>query len=332
MSNSKISVVLVMDAKECEVVAKAFGPKSDVRIEFAGCDFNEAFSTAVALKDPVIILRVENLANVKAFADKLNEKGIKYIALCHDAKDGFAMLAQGAVDMIARDAGYFFDYQSQIESLLTAKIKSAHEKYYQDGARVLKGSYGKVDRIIAIGSSTGGTEAVLGILRELPADMPPILIVQHMPPVFTRLFAERLHSVCKLSVWEAKNADELKRGLVLLAPGEFHMTLEKKDGAYRVCCKRGELVSGHCPSVDVLFRSVAKAVGSQATGIILTGMGKDGAEGLLEMRKAGAMTYGQDEKSCVVYGMPREAYNVGAVKQQLPLSEIAATIVKQHKG
>jgi len=326
-----ISVILVAEAKERELFGESFGEKSNFKIVFKTGEHSEALKAAEAYDKPVMLVRVEDPAGMKNFTEKLNEKKINYVALCSDAKDGFTMLAQGAADMLARDLKYFTSHPNQVESLLSIKIKSAHEKYFISDTRILKGNHGKFSKIIAIGSSTGGTEAVLSILQELPADSPPILIVQHMPPVFTRLYAERMHSICKMSVWEAQDGDELKRGLVLLAPGDFHLTLEKEGGRYHVRCKHGALVSGHCPSVDVLFRSVAKVAGSASVGVILTGMGRDGAEGLLEMRKVGAMTLGQDEESCVVYGMPKEAYTIGAVVRQLPLSEMAAAIKEYCK-
>jgi two-component system chemotaxis response regulator CheB len=176
--------------------------------------------------------------------------------------------------------------------------------------------------IIAIGASTGGTEALFGILKALPPNMPPIAVVQHMPPVFTQMFAERLNNACRLEVKEAQNGDELYAGRVLLAPGEYQMKVIKTKGLFYVECFKGEKVNGHCPSVDVLFQSVAEQVGKNSVGIILTGMGRDGAKGLLAMRKKGAKTFGQDEKSCVVYGMPKAAYEIGAVEKQVPLRDI----------
>lgn len=184
----------------------------------------------------------------------------------------------------------------------------------------------KSGKIIAIGSSTGGTETVLEILKQLPAGSPPVLVVQHMPPVFTKIYATRLHNNCTMSVWEARDGDELRPGLVLIAPGELQMSLERRDGKLIVRCLEGEKVNGHCPSVDVLFSSVAKVSGKKALGVILTGMGADGAKGLLEMRQAGAFTLGQDEKSAVVYGMPKAAHEIGAVAKQAPLGEIPRLI------
>lgn len=181
--------------------------------------------------------------------------------------------------------------------------------------------------VIAIGASTGGTEAIKEVLVRLPAEVPPVLIVQHMPESFTQSFAKRLDSLCAISVIEAQGGEKLRPGVAYLAPGHSHMILKKVTGGYVTELDQGELVNRHRPAVDVLFKSVAMLVGDNATGIILTGMGKDGAMGLLAMRQAGAWTIGQDEASSVVYGMPREAANVGAVAEVAPLEGIAGKLL-----
>lgn len=185
----------------------------------------------------------------------------------------------------------------------------------------------KSEAVIALGASTGGTEALIQVVKEFPADTPPVLIVQHMPAVFTKMYADRLNRICKMEVKEAEDGDRLRRGLIILGAGEFHLRLQKDNKGYYVSSKQGERVSGHCPSVDVLFNSVAETAGAKAIGAIFTGMGRDGADGLLKMRKAGAFTIGQDKDTCVVYGMPMEAYNIGAVEVQAPLGEIAKIIL-----
>lgn len=183
--------------------------------------------------------------------------------------------------------------------------------------------------IIAIGASTGGTEATLEVLQQFPANMPGIVVTQHMPPGFTSMYAERMNRLCKMEVREAKNGDRILPGLVLLAPGGMQMRVVKIGGGYAVNCVEGERVSGHCPSVDVLFDSMAMHVRDKAIGIILTGMGADGAAGLLRMRRNGAYTIGQDRETCVVYGMPMEAYKIGAVCLQSPLGSIAQAVMKK---
>ena len=185
------------------------------------------------------------------------------------------------------------------------------------------------EHIIAIGASTGGTEATLEILRQLPPDIPGILVVQHMPVGFTKMYADRMNRICSFAVREAQDGDRVKPGQALVAPGDKHMTLEKDYKGYYVRCATGEKVSGHCPSVDVLFKSVARTAGRDAIGVILTGMGRDGAQGLLEMRNRGSYTFGQDKASSVVYGMPMVAYDICAVVKQAPRQAIAGLIVQK---
>ena len=185
----------------------------------------------------------------------------------------------------------------------------------------------KSEAIIALGASTGGTEALEQVIRLFPADTPPVIIVQHMPAGFTKLYSERLNRSCKMVVKEAVDGERLHRGLIVVGAGEHHLRLCKDRQGWYISSKPGEKVSGHCPSVDVMFNSVAEVAGSLAIGAILTGMGRDGAEGLLKMRQAGAFTIGQDKETCVVYGMPMEAYNCGAVEVQAPLYKIADIIL-----
>jgi two-component system chemotaxis response regulator CheB len=181
--------------------------------------------------------------------------------------------------------------------------------------------------VIAIGASTGGTDAIATVMAALPAGLPGILIVQHMPADFTGMFSQRLNAICAFPVWEAKTGDRVVPSCAMVAPGNYQFKLVKGPDGYSVMTYKGEKVSGHCPSVDVMFSSVAAEAGANAIGVILTGMGADGAKGLLAMRQAGAKTIGQDEQSCVVYGMPKVAYEKGAVLYQLPLKQIAGKIV-----
>lgn len=183
------------------------------------------------------------------------------------------------------------------------------------------------ERIVAIGTSTGGTQALEAVLTVLPRVSPGIVIVQHMPEKFTASFAERLDSICAIDVREAKNGDRVMPGLALIAPGGRHMLLKRSGAQYHVEIVDGPLINRHRPSVDALFRSVAKYAGKNALGVIMTGMGDDGARGLKEMHDAGAYTVAQDEASCVVYGMPREAVKLGGVSSSVPLSGIAQTIL-----
>ena len=183
------------------------------------------------------------------------------------------------------------------------------------------------ERLIAIGTSTGGSQALEAVLTALPRVSPGIVIVQHMPEKFTAMFAERLNGVCQIEVREAKNNDRVIPGLALIAPGGKHMMLKRSGAYYHVEVVDGPLINRHRPSVDVLFRSVAKYAGKNATGIIMTGMGDDGARGLREMLEAGANTYAQDEASCVVFGMPKEAIKLSAARHVLPLQEMHHAIL-----
>lgn len=181
--------------------------------------------------------------------------------------------------------------------------------------------------VVAVGASTGGTEALTVFLQSLPADCPGIVIVQHMPELFTKTFSNRLNELCKINVKEAENNDTILRGHALIAPGNKHMLVKRSGAKYFVEVVDGPLVNRHRPSVDVLFRSTAQFAGANAIGIIMTGMGDDGARGLLEMKEAGAMTIAQDEKSCVVFGMPKEAIKLNAVEKILPLDKIAPFVM-----
>ena len=187
------------------------------------------------------------------------------------------------------------------------------------------------EKVVVIGASTGGTDALVQILKALPHDSPGIVIVQHMPEHFTRSFAARLDSICDISVKEARNGDTVIRGRALIAPGNRHTLLKRSGARYYVEVTDGPLVNRHRPSVDVLFRSAAYCAGGNAVGLIMTGMGNDGAKGLLEMKEAGAVTLAQDEKSCIVFGMPQEAMKLGAVGMVVPLEQAAAAIVKKAR-
>ena len=184
------------------------------------------------------------------------------------------------------------------------------------------------DRVVAIGTSTGGTQALEYILTRLPRTVPGIVIVQHMPEAFTAAFAQRLNSLSQITVKEAEQNDRVIPGLALIAPGGKHMLLRRSGAQYRVEIKEGPLVSRHRPSVDVLFRSTAQSAGQNALGIIMTGMGDDGARGLKELHDTGALTVAQDEASCVVYGMPKEAVKLGATDGEMPLSAIPELIIR----
>ncbi len=247
----------------------------------------------------------------------------------------FDALNAGAVDFITKSTLKSEAEKRQFISELVVKIKIAsiakvgqhkHAAIRNQIERKTANTFKNSNFLIAIGASTGGTEATAQILKDLGNDLPGIAIVQHMPPVFTRLYSERLNETCAMEVKEAADRDLLTPGRALIAPGGMHLTLVKRENGFVAECRPGDKVNGHCPSVDVLFDSIAKFKGVQTLGIILTGMGSDGARGLLAMRNAGAETFGQDQKTCVVYGMPAVAHNIGAVQFQMPLGEMSRRI------
>ncbi len=215
--------------------------------------------------------------------------------------------------------------------VVAAGMPSVAPKYTADVV-IEKGNTNDVivstEKVIVLGASTGGTEAIRVLLRTMPADMPGIVIVQHMPEGFTKSFSNSLNQISKLDVKEAENGDKVIRGRVLIAPGNKHMLLKRVGKEYIVEVKEGPLVNRHRPSVDVLFRSAARYAGRNAIGVILTGMGNDGAKGMQELHDTGAYTIGQDEASCVVYGMPKEAFKAGAIDKVLPLNKITEHLVQ----
>jgi two-component system, chemotaxis family, protein-glutamate methylesterase/glutaminase len=244
-------------------------------------------------------------------------------------------LELGAVDFIAKPAVNLQSGLMAKQEEIVAKVKSAARARVQkraplptDGAALKRpANYSSTEKIILIGASTGGVEALHHVILQMPSDSPAILITQHMPEQFTASFARRLDNAAQIRVSEAKDGERVLPGHAYIAPGDRHLRLGR-SGANYICSVKGtERVSGHCPSVDVLFHSAAEAAGKNSIGVILTGMGKDGADGLLAMRKNGAHTLGQDEPSCVVYGMPKVANEVGAVEAELPLTKIAQEII-----
>ncbi|MGA2223779.1 MAG: chemotaxis response regulator protein-glutamate methylesterase [Syntrophobacteraceae bacterium] len=243
----------------------------------------------------------------------------------------------GAVEVMAKPGGSYGVGDMSVQ--LAEKIRAAAhvrvrtlapiaatngKKNGPEASLALKRSTHKV---IAMGASTGGTEALKSVLMGMPSNSPGIVIVQHMPPRFTTAFANRLNGLCRMEVREAKDGDAVLPGIALIAPGNYHMLLKRVGGTYYVEVKTGPLVFHQRPSVDVLFVSVARHAGSNALGVIMTGMGRDGASGLLEMKKAGAYTMAQDEASCVVFGMPKEAILMGGAESVVPLSDIPRNLI-----
>jgi two-component system, chemotaxis family, protein-glutamate methylesterase/glutaminase len=240
----------------------------------------------------------------------------------------------GAVDFIAKPvnnvaqelAAIAGDVQAKVKAAARSKVSAHRAVDVKRPPRAHK-FVSSGEKIVLIGASTGGVEALKAVLMGLPADCPPTLITQHMPPRFTAAFAERLNRECPMTVSEARHDDVVEHGHVYIAPGSHHLELVRKGSGFACALNDGPAVSGHRPSVDVLFRSAVRIAGPKAVGVILTGMGKDGAEGLLELRRAGATTIGQDEATALIYGMPRVAFEKGGVGKQYPLSHVADAIL-----
>ena len=249
-------------------------------------------------------------------------------------------LELGAVDFVAKPRAENVSLMQHYAEEIRDKIRTAATAHLKSGARpvargvpssptdAVGGFSARLlsEKLIAIGASTGGTEAIREVLTNLPASMPPIVMVQHMPETFTPSFARRLDSLSQLTVIEAQGGERLTPGTAYLAPGHSHMTIRRSGAGYVTELNQGEPVNRHRPAVDVLFSSVAAEVRQHAIGVILTGMGKDGARGMLEMRNAGAWNIGQDQASCVVYGMPREAAQVGALDEVVSLDAVAGRL------
>lgn len=317
---------------------KALGNDSSIEVIGSAGSASEAEKKIKELSPDVVTMDVE-MPDMKGtdFLRKLLPTNPLPVVLVSSLNIGiFEALDAGAVDFVKKpniqnsnDFSLFCNELSvKIKIASCAKVKKIEAPASPLSVPSLKINNSS-EHIIAIGASTGGTEATLEILKQLPADIPGIVVVQHMPVGFTKMYADRLNRICNFTVLEAQNGDRVKPGQALIAAGDKHMTLEKDFKGYYVKCAAGEKVSGHCPSVDVLFTSVAKTAGKDAMGVILTGMGKDGAQGLLEMRKSGSFTIGQDKQSCVVYGMPMVAFDIGAVVKQAPCTSIAGIIIQK---
>ena len=324
------------------------GLSAHPRIEVVGFAVNalDAKAKLPALKPDVMTLDVEMpaLNGIDFLKQYLPTHPLPVILVSSLNLKVFDALAAGAVDFVRKP-----DEQQNTDAFLSAlcqKVIMAASARVRPiaPAPAAPGRAGVVpaspaaplgagtalDRVlIGLGASTGGTEATLEVMKRLPADIPGMLIVQHMPIGFTQMYADRLNRLCHMEVREAKSGDELHRGLALLAPADFQMRIVRSGSRYTVSCLPGDKVSGHRPSVDALFFSMAEQVKCKMAGIIMTGMGRDGADGLLKMRQAGAYTIGQDKESSVVYGMPMVAYNIGAVQIQGSCEDIAGILLRQ---
>ena len=334
--SKKIKVIIVDDSILFrEVLLRGLSSDPNIEVVATACDPFDARDKIIACEPDVMTCDVEmpKMNGIEFIQRLMPQYPLPIIVVSSTSGTVFDAMNAGAVDFVGKpDLSSVNSVENFINDLI-AKIKIAvNANLQKTSTEILSNkiestpSVADISRIIAIGASTGGTEAIYNILKKLPSEVPGIVIVQHIPPNFSRMFAERLNSSTDLEVKEAKTGDYVEKGRVLIAPGDQHMIIKKIGDRYKVECFLDEKVNGHCPSVDVLFESVAKAAGKNAIGVILTGMGYDGAKGMMSMRRKGARTIGQDEKSCVVYGMPKVAFNIGAVEKQVHLDHIAKYI------
>ena len=338
--NQKVRVMALEDSLLFrEILAK--GLENDSRIEFVGFagDPFEAREKIPGLKPDVITLDIEmpRMDGIKFLRLLLPQYPVPVIVVTSLNASVFEAMDAGAVDFVAKPGNLkeglaHFHKELREKILLAARSHFSYRPRADADIRLeAEGVRGAVDprNIIAIGASTGGTDAITSMITKFSSNMPGIVVVQHMPAGFTELFAKRLDATSSLSVKEAADGDPVLPGHVLIAPGDFQMYVLRSGAGCYVRCDKSRKVNGHRPSVDVLFMSVAAAAGPHAIGVILTGMGKDGAAGLLAVRGQGGYTIGQDEHSSVVYGMPMAAYTSGAVMAQLPLYRIPDEIIRR---
>lgn len=312
----------------------------EIKIIGTAVDADDAMRRILELKPDVVTLDVEmpKVNGIDFLKQLIPQHPIPVVVVSSLPINALDAMSAGAVDYVKKPTDVTPDAVSSFFTELISKIKIAAGAHVRKAplvtaasltSRLMGGTVVTADRkaVIAIGASTGGTEAILEVVKNLPPTTPGIIIVQHMPASFTTLYAQRLDKVCKMSAKEAADNDRVEQGKIILAAGEFHLTLKKDEKGYYIRSQRGEKVSGHCPSVDVMFDSVADTAGKDAVGVLLTGMGADGAKGLTKMKSKGAYTIGQDKETCVVYGMPMEAYKMGGVSRQLPLDQIADELI-----
>lgn len=348
MQDKKTNVLIIDDsALVRQILTKLLESDNDIKVVGTAADPLIGTEKIKKLQPDVITLDVEmpRMDGLEFLERLMRLHPIPVVMVSSLTQTGaeatIRALELGAVEFVGKPKFDLAEGLAGLRQELCDKIKAAARARVtrralpppSKGAPLASKGFTTTEAVIAIGASTGGVEALAYVLKSVPPDCPAILVTQHMPEGFTKSFAARLNSLCAATVTEAEDGARVLPGHVYIAPGSQHLSL-KRSGANYVCSVKGtDRVSGHCPSVDVLFRSVAAAAGKNAVGAILTGMGRDGAEGLLQMRAAGAPTFGQDEASCVVYGMPRAAFEIGAVQTQVGLDKMAESILAaSHRG
>lgn len=330
MKGKKIRVLIVDDSLVFrEVISMGISSENYIEVVAKAIDPFDARDKILTYHPDMMICDVQmpKMNGIEFIKRLLPQYPLPIIVVSSINKMLIDAMEAGAVDFVSKpDMQSSNSVKNFIETLIK-KIKTCYGMNVVSSIKQKSSSFNvnksfNTNKIIAIGASTGGTEAIYNLLKTFPENMPGILIVQHIPPVFSKMFAERLNTQTKLQVKEAQGGEYVETGSVIIAPGGKHMTIKKIANRYKVRVFDDEKVNGHCPSVDILFESVAKEASKDAIGIILTGMGYDGARGLRCMRRKGARTIGQDEKSSVVYGMPKVAYEIGAVEKQVSLDNI----------
>jgi two-component system chemotaxis response regulator CheB len=342
----KVRVLIIDDsALVRQILANGLGMDQGIEVVGTASDPYMARDKIVELKPDVLTLDVEmpRMDGVEFLRRLMPQYPLPVVMVSSLTQRGKQItidaLEAGAVDFVAKPttdmarglAAMMMELRSKVKIASTANVSHWKNKRPAAGPgaplaapRALAES---TDKVIAIGASTGGTEAIKKVITRFPATMPGVVVVQHMPAGFTKMFADRLNQLCTMEVKEAESGDRVMPGRILVAPGAKQMRVIRSGGIYQVVCETGEKVSGHCPSVDVMMNSVAQHVGANAIGVMLTGMGADGADGMLAMRKAGARNVAQDETSSVVFGMPKVAFERGGAERLVPLDEMAATVL-----
>lgn len=343
-----IRVLIVDDSATArEVLSNALSKDSEIEVIATAPDAYTARDKIVTLKPDVVCLDVEmpRMDGITFLRKIMKYMPVPVLMVSSLTQKGASVtldaLEAGAVDFVAKPHQNIYDGIDDIEKELISKVKMVASSNIQ--ARILKrvdnekesekkySLSNTTNKIIAIGASTGGTVALAELIKSFPRDIPGTVIVQHMPAGFTDSFAKRLNEISQVEVVEAKDGDTISKGKVLIAPGDYHMVIRREGAQYKIKLGTGDKISGHRPSVDVLFNSVSKYAAGNAIGIILTGMGSDGAKGLLKMKISGSKTIGQSEKSCVVYGMPKVAKDIGAVEFELNLEDINNKLISLLK-
>jgi two-component system chemotaxis response regulator CheB len=343
----RIKVLIVDDSAIVrKVLTEALSGEADIEVVGTAPDPFVARDKILSLQPDVLTLDIEmpRMDGVTFLKRLMHFHPMPVIVISSlgaaSSRAALDALEAGAIDVLAKPGGpqsvgdLCFRLASKIRAAHLARLRTPAPSTAAPTALPARMPLAKpfpASAVIAIGASTGGTEAIQKVLVELPENCPGIVITQHIPAVFSRSFANRLNELCALRVREAENGDKVEPGLALVAPGNFHMLLQRSPAGYRVEIKDGPMVCYQRPAVDILFHSVARAAGPNATGAILTGMGSDGAQGMLAMKKAGARTIAQDEASCVVFGMPKEAICLGAVDRVLPLSAIPGALMAESR-